>query len=531
MNATQTPTGRYGRKEAAPAVLTPNKDETKDAFLARAKTAKATDADALKAWENAHPAAGENEMTTEAVQKMIADTVNAAFAAQGHKDIDQAALAKAIADEMAKQKLDSKSLTADQIKALAAEASKTAAESFRKEAKNVRSPGDANQDSIEIPFGWTKGNLTVHAKQLLNSLMQRPANQGIDQKDLDRSLKLGESMIERYRSMAQRGQKALTSTGAGTGDEFVPSDLSAELQRRFYLSSDLAAALAASEVEMPTQPYEYPLSTTRPTFFLGATESTATTGSTPGTSKITLNAAKLMGQVDYSYEVDEDSIVPILNTVETLLSEAAAAAFESVIINGDTTGTHQDYDTQQVATAAERAFKGFRKLALAVAGLKKDLTTGGINEANLRAMKKIMGKYGLRVRDLMWICGPMGKNDIEAISNVSTLEKYGPKATILTGELSSFLNIPIIGSEACREDVNASGVNDVTGANNTKGTILLVNKNMFLTGRRRQFTIETFRNVQTQQNNIVASFRKAFVPVETPSATIPSVVVGYNYTV
>jgi hypothetical protein len=163
-----------------------------------------------------------------------------------------------------------------------------------------------------------------------------------------------------------------------------------------------------------------------------------------------------------------------------------------------------------------------------VSALKCDISSGGLNEANLRALRKIMGKYGIKPRELAWIVGPKGANDIQAIANVSTLEKYGPKATILTGEIAAFLGIPIITSEAVRENLNASGVYD--GSTTTKGSVLLVNLPRFLTGRRREFTVESFRDVKSQQNNIVASFRKAFSPLEVPSASIPTVVIGYNYT-
>jgi len=235
-----------------------------------------------------------------------------------------------------------------------------------------------------------------------------------------------------------------------------------------------------------------------------------------------------MGMVEYSYELDEDSIVPILPMVLEGLGNGAARAYEDALINGDTTANHMDSDYDAIAKHPARMFKGFRKLALAVDALKKDLSSGGISEANLRAMRKTMAKYGINSRDLIWLVGPGGLNDMNAIANVTTLEKYGPKATILTGELSSFLNIPILTSEMARETLNASGVYD--GVTVTKGSIILARPNRFLTGRRRAFTVETFRNIKSQTNQVVASFRKAFTPIEVPSATVPTVIVGYNYT-
>jgi len=380
----------------------------------------------------------------------------------------------------------------------------------------------------EYPVGPRKGNLPVHQKQLLNVLMQRPQDEGIDRRDLERAQRLGDGMIQKYVNMARAGQKALTSTGSATGDEWVPTDVSAELQRRFFLASELGAIFAGQEIDMPTQPYKYPFNGTRPTFYLETTENTAATASTPSTGEISLSAPKLMGEVDFSYEMDEDSIVPVLSNLQTLLAEAAADAWEDGLINGDTTATHQDSDTELVAKAGARAFKGFRKLALAVAALKIDISSGGLSEANLRSLKKALGKYGVRRNDLVWIVGPKGENDIAAISNLSTQEKVGGIATILTGEIRTLLGAPIVVSERCREDLNASGVYDNTTT--TKGSILLVNRSRFITGRRRAFTIEIDKNIKSQTHEVVASYRRGMVPVETPSATVPSVVIGYNYT-
>lgn len=475
-----------------------------------------------------------NVVSLDELKTAISDSVRTQLAAalpdalKGQ--VTEEGLKKIIEGVLAKHSPDGKMVPVNSLKSIIDDAIKEQTDQIRKDPKFKFNADDANNGNkvvIELPCSWSKGNLPVHAKQLLNVMMMRPINHGISEEAVKHAVELGDRMVQKYKSMARRGEKALTSTGSGTGDEFVPTDLSAELQRRLYLSSDLAALFAAREVDMPSQPYEYPLSTTRPTFYLETTENTAATASDPGTAKITLDAKKLMGRIDFSYELEEDSIVPVLPFVQQELGEAAADAYESAIINGDTTATHQDTDTEAIPKAAERAYAGLRKLALAITQLKLDLSTGGLSEANLRAMRKAMRKFGVRPRDLVWIVGPAGINDVMAIANVSTLEKYGPKATILTGEIAAFMGIPIITSERCREDLNASGVND--GVTTTKGSILLFRQDYFLTGRRRDFTVESFRDIKSQQFNIVASFRRAFKAKETPSATIRSVVVGYNY--
>lgn len=475
---------------------------------------KALEAMVGKAVKDNLPADLHPQVTPESIKAAIADALKAQGSAKGlDKEAMQTTLDAAVKAQLKSIKVGGKFL-------------------FDLSPGGAAGGGNARGGGqVEIPFSYTgsKENLPLHARQLLNVMMRQPVNHGIPESMIQDGEAKGKAMLDKYHDMARRGVKALTSTGAGTGDELVPTSMSAELQRRFYLASDLAALMVGREIDMPTNPYVYPLITTRPTFLLESVENTAATASDPGTAGITLNAKKVMGRVDFSYEVEEDAIIPVLNDVQTLLGEAGAAAYEDALINGDTTPTHMDSDTDLVAKHAARAFKGFRKLALAAAAsaLIVDLSTGGINEANLRSMKKRLGKYGVRTRDLVWIVGSQGKADMEGITNVSTLEKYGPRATILTGELSSFLGVPIITSEKARENLNASGVYD--GVTLTKGSIILANLSQFKAGRRRDFTVEVDKDIKTQSWILVAAFRRDFVPAEVPSATVPSVVLGYNY--
>ena len=99
--------------------------------------------------------------------------------------------------------------------------------------------------------------------------------------------------------------------------------LSSTLLQRLYLESKLAAALTGSEVQMPSNPFLFPLSTTRPTFRL-ATEGSAPAASNGGSAGLSLTAKKLTGIVDYSYEADEDSIVAILPHTLQQLGEVLA---------------------------------------------------------------------------------------------------------------------------------------------------------------------------------------------------------------
>lgn len=536
MNTIPSTSRRYGTKEDK-SKQDESKEQDKDQNKEAAKSAPPPKQDA--------PA----ELTRAEVENLIATSVKSALIEalppELKKGVTEDGLKSILAAELAKHnketpKSDGKAEGNEQAKTysksdfvtISENVVKAAFESVRRESKAVADVGDAKaaggKSNVEVPVSWCKGNLPLHGKQLMNVLLQRPINDGISEDQVRGGVAKGEAILSKMRATGHMG-KALTSTGSGTGDELVPTDLSSELQRRMYLSSDLFALVALGEIQQPTDPYQFPLSKTRPTFYGNSSEGSATTASDPGTGNITLQTAKFMAKTLFSYELDEDAIIPILPWLQGELALAAAETMESVILNGDTSGTHQDTDTAGITNAAEKFIKGLRKYALAVTALKKDLSSGGISDANLRSMKKALGRWGTNPDDLVLVCGVNGQNDLEGLAEVSTVDKFGQNATIITGRLPKWRGVPIVTSAKCREDLNASGVND--GVTTSKGSIILFNRREFMLGRRRDFTIETFRDIDTQQTKVVASFRRSFVPRETPAATTAqTVVVGYNYT-
>jgi len=48
-------------------------------------------------------------------------------------------------------------------------------------------------------------------------------------------------------------------------------------------------------------------------------------------------------------------------------------------------------------------------------------------------------------------------------------------------------------------------------------------------GVKRGFTVEVEQDKKAQVNYVIASFRRDFIAKETPSATEPLIVAGYNF--
>ena len=324
--------------------------------------------------------------------------------------------------------------------------------------------------------------------------------------------------------------KAMDTETAGEGAEWVPTGLSAEVIDRVRL--ELKVGNLHTRLPMPTNPYQIPIVSSDPTAYLVA-ESTADVStkiiaSDKGTSDRTLTAKKLGARVLFSEELSEDSIVPVLPELKNNIVVALKTGVEDCTINGDTSGTHQDSDVTSAADA-RKAWLGYRKMAQSAA--KVDIST--FNADVLRTIRKKMGVYGVNPVNLAWVVGISGYIQMLGIKDdqnnpmVTTIDKYGPNATILTGELAKFDGSPIIVSEKVRETLNASGVYD--GTTTTKTEIILVYRPGFRFGDRRKVTIKTDEDIETDQTILVATLRMAFAAMHDYT-TEYMVGLGYNLT-
>jgi len=477
---------------------------------------------------------GSKGVSAEDLKKAINDAL-------GGEGVDEEALAKELEKRLKKDDGSAKKL--EDVEKLV----KGLKDEFAKVGK--RHSRMIHQGVVEVaPVGHRKGNLSVAEKQLLNICMmhakqealdasdgghgiKRPEgmNDGISEEQLAGAKRNGEGYIKSMTHQAIHQGKAaapgMMTDAPGFGAELINTELSSEIVARMYLESEVAARLLATEIEMPTGTFKLPVSTTRPTFYRGE-EARAAQVSRPGTGEVILDAKKMIAQTNYSYEAEEDSIIPLLGFLQGQLAVSAADALEQAFINGDDSGNHMDSDV--LATLDQRkVWKGFRKYAIE-GGLLTSFATGGITAQNIGALRKSMGRYGIRPQDLMIIAGVNGYNDLVMLDETLTVDKVGQgNARILTGVAPQIFGIPIIVSAAIREDLNAAGVYD--GAVTDQGSLLLVHRSKWMVGRRRNFTIEVDKDIQNQCNWIVASFRRDFVPLENPSATEQLVAMAHGY--
>lgn len=317
--------------------------------------------------------------------------------------------------------------------------------------------------------------------------------------------------------------KALTSTGAGTGDEFVPTGMAAELWNDMFLDSRVAAQF--SQAQMPTDPWDWPLGWGDPTWRKGS-QNTATTVSDSATAKSTMTTTEQVVEFNWSYDLDEDSIIATIPTLRDLIGRTGAEQIDRFVMNADATSTATGNINLDDDTPAASAYyltngqDGIRHLYIVDNTAQSTDISSTLEDAELRAAIGRLGKYASDVGNLVMFVDPKTYAvSMLGLTNVVTVDKFGPQATVLTGQLAAYGGIPVIPTPAIAlaED---DGKLSTTGSNNDEGQIAIVHRPSWRVGFKRGLTIELDRDVQKRQLIMVASFRIAVAARGTRSTAV-----------
>lgn len=360
--------------------------------------------------------------------------------------------------------------------------------------------------------------LTYYKYKSLYQSNQLTQNVTFDQ--VARSLKY----YDQFQRETQILQRALATSNTGQGVEFIPSEFSAELQDRVALM--LRVAALHRNVTMPRSPYTLPVRVAAlPMGFKIAerttdnvlTQANMLPAMTPGTRNVEFRAVGIGALTVFSTEEEEDSIVAIMPFARDELVMSLANAIETATINGSVTATHEDNDvaTGSPSTDPRTAWDGYRAMSIRPS-TDTTLSLSTFDETNLRALRALMGKYGVNPDQLAYVCSPsVYLKSFLDLDQVSTVEKFGSDAVVRTGQLAIFDGIPIIVSEFVRNDVAATGFNTVGGPN-TRSTVNLVNHTAMLYGTVRSVQVVEMSWPLTDQVVLIAKSRLDFKGVQSP---------------
>lgn len=328
-------------------------------------------------------------------------------------------------------------------------------------------------------------------------------------------------LTQQLKSATRATTNPLNTGTASEGGDWIPTGFSAELWEFYRLK--LAVAGLFREDIMQTNPWKKPIITDRPK----ARISSETTGkpssiyagatmSNFATAARTYNAIRFYTWMSATGLIQAEAVLNMMDEIREQIALAMRDAREDGCLNGDTAGTHMDSDI----TASD----DIRKAWLGLRGFAKDMGGNGITTvaaadsvSAFDAARKKMGKWGVNPRDLVYIVSMTGYIDLINDDKVTSIEKYGPAATIVTGELAKVRGVPVVVSEFMREDLNVAGVYDGTTTDNTAS--LLVNTTQVRWGRWGAMTLEPFRDPFNNLDSLISAEEADFVYREDASST------------
>lgn len=226
---------------------------------------------------------------------------------------------------------------------------------------------------------------------------------------------------------------------------------------------------------------------------MGGTTAGSNTGSPHLLKEVTLNAYKIASNEYLNFEEEEDSLIVLMPIVRDALVRRIARGVDKAILlgagaGGDPVKGVSTYDTTSAVTATN---------------------TGAASIANLRSLRKDLGAWGLDPAEVVYVVSTEVYYDLLDDTAFQTMDKVGAKATLLTGQVGTIGNSPVLVSAEFPTKAGGS-----TSATTNYGAIAVAPGN-FMVGVQRGMRFDTQDLVEYQRKVLVASLRTGMTQVTT----------------
>lgn len=130
---------------------------------------------------------------------------------------------------------------------------------------------------------------------------------------------------------------AMDSTTAGSGDELVDTQEARAMWEDVNLETAIAPLFPT--VQMPSNPFLIPLQLGDVNWYPGV-ENVANKSTSLNTARQTLTANELVAEVPWSYDLDEDAVIAMMEELRRHLMRNAREVIDDVLLNDDTNTTN-----------------------------------------------------------------------------------------------------------------------------------------------------------------------------------------------
>ncbi len=456
-----------------------------DTQAKKLETLKNSDSKPTKEWN----------MTPEEIQAQIAKA--AEEAAIKAVAADREARAKAEAE--AKAKADAEAAIDAKIKAAVAsiQVGESGAEKLLAEVeKRMADQSAAAQKSIEELLATVKEKASeIEALQKSKMNFSDKTARDVEYADKEKAVllaKMSGKSIESTKFGKQLVEKLAPHSASATWETEVSMRMEEEVRRQLVVSPIMRqVAMQTNVMKMPLNPEAgYGTWVTNAQF--GTTNSSGATA-THQLSEITLSSYKVATREYMNYEEEEDSLIVLMPIVRDAMIRRVAKSVDKAFLLGAGSGA----DPVQ---------------GLAIYDATSAVTSAVANKAtvaNMIALRRDLGAWGLTPSEVTYIVSTDIYYDLLEDATFQTVDKIGSQATLLTGQIGSIANSPVLVS--AQFPTKASGT--------TSGTAnigaIAVNTSNFIVGNQRGLRMDTQDLVETQQKVLVASLRTGMTQLTT----------------
>jgi HK97 family phage prohead protease/HK97 family phage major capsid protein len=283
-------------------------------------------------------------------------------------------------------------------------------------------------------------------------------------------------------------------------EEEVSTTIQNDMRRQLVVSPVIRSiAMAQPVMKIPVNPD----TGTNATWVAGTDFGTSASSGTQRThtiNEITLSAYKLATKEFIAFEEDEDSIIPILPLVRDAMARRMAKTLDKAMLLGDGTGAGS---TSGQIAALVKGLASYDPVAGNVGGTLDISDAAKFTVAKAMAARKALGAWGLNPSELVLFVSTQAYYELLEDTNFLTVDKAGPAATILTGQVGSVGNTPVVVSASF--DAAAAG-----GA-----AAVIVNPMNFLAGTHRGMRVDSDDIIAEQRSILVASMRIGMTQLST----------------
>lgn len=331
------------------------------------------------------------------------------------------------------------------------------------------------------------------------------------------------------------------SGAAGQGAEWI-YDLQGtqlwESVRNETLVYKTMLAKGMNEAEIP-QGYDselIPLEGSDPTFYVapGASDIDASSGMpTPtfnsskfGTGQKAVTVAKLSAAMDFRREVEEDSMINIVQEANRKIRVRATELMDEILINGDTElGANLNInliDGTPAAAPAQPAYtllNGLLKLPLVTnTANRRDCSTTFDEVDFLETLKLLPSAYRQNRDKLLFV---VDSDTAIAASNITTLKTRDvfSAATLEEGFLTSIWRVDVL-ETGFMALANTAGKISATPANNLYGRLLLVRPDQWASRWKRRLQITVDYHAYPDVTQVVAHLRWGLAYRDTEASAV-----------